>query len=200
MKKSEQTPKNKLRRILPWLLTILGIIGFFFAFVITVEKIAVLKDPNHIAPCTISPLISCNSVMKSWQAELFGFPNPLLGIAGFAIVVTVGMALFAGATFKRWFWLGLELGTVLGLVFIHWLFYQSVFVIEALCPYCMIVWAVTIPIFLYTTVYNIREGHLKAPQWLAKLLKFHLSILYLWYALIIGTILIKFWYYWSTLI
>jgi hypothetical protein len=40
-------------------------------------------------------------------------------------------------------------------VFVHWLIFQSAFVIGALCPYCMVVWAVTIPTFFYVTVHNL---------------------------------------------
>jgi hypothetical protein len=142
--------------------------------------------------------------MKTDQASVFGFPNMIMGLIGFSIVTTVGMALIAGAKFKRWFWLGLQAGTIFGVLFVHWLFYQSVYVIGALCPYCMVVWAVTIPIFLYTTFYNIRAGHIKIPEKLKKYSDFkqrhHGDILILWYLAIIALILNRFWYYWSSLI
>ena len=48
----------------------------------------------------------------------------------------------------RWYWAGLATGTALGVVFIHWLIFQSLYRIGALCPYCMVVWAVTIPLLV----------------------------------------------------
>ena len=45
-----------------------------------------------------------------------------------------------------------------GVVFVHWLIFQSLYVIGALCPYCMVVWAVTIPIFWYVTLHNLRSA------------------------------------------
>lgn len=142
--------------------------------------------------------------MQSPQAAAFGFPNPFLGLAGFSVIVTVGMALFAGASFKRWFWLGLEAGTLLGVAFIHWLFYQSVFVINALCPYCMVVWAVTIALFLYITLYNFQEGYISLPASLKRVVgvirRFHASVLLLWYLAILGAIVVRFWYFWKTLL
>ncbi len=192
------------KKIFPLLVTVLSAIGFIASFVLTLEKIELIKNPAYQAPCNINPLISCTSVMKTPQAEIFGFPNSLIGIAGFGIVLTVGMALLAGANFKSWFWLGLQSGTVFGIVFVHWLFFQSVYVIGALCPYCMVVWLVTIPIFLYTTLYNLKEGHITPPRALDGLVdiaqRYHASILVLWYLAIIGAILIHFWHYWSTLI
>ncbi|PRC62285.1 hypothetical protein C6A85_03910, partial [Mycobacterium sp. ITM-2017-0098] len=32
--------------------------------------------------------------------------------------------------------------------FVHWLIFQSLYRIGALCPYCMVVWAVTIPLLV----------------------------------------------------
>ena len=187
-----------------YLLIIGGIIGFAAAFILTTEKIELLKNTSYVPPCNINPIISCGSVMKTWQASVFGFPNSLLGIFGFAVVTTIGMALLAGATFKRWFWLGLEAGTLFGVLFIHWLFFQSVFVIGALCPFCMVVWSVTIPIFLYTTLYNLKAGNIKTPKTLkgfVKILqKYNRSVLLLWYLAIIVAIGFRFWYYWRTLI
>lgn len=55
-----------------------------------------------------------------------------------------GAALLAGARVRPWAWWGLLAGCVAGLVFVHWLIAQSVFVIGALCPYCMIAWVSTI--------------------------------------------------------
>jgi uncharacterized membrane protein len=193
-----------LERTFPWILSIGGIIGFIAAFILTVEKIELIINPNYIPTCNISPLISCGSVMNTWQASAFGFPNSLLGIAGFAIVATVGMALLAGAKFKKWFWIGLQLGTIFGIGFVTWLFVQSVYRIEALCPYCMVVWTVTIPIFWYTTLYNLRTGNIPTPARLKRLVAFlqrhQGDVLIVWYAVIIGLILNHFWYYWSTLI
>ena len=94
-------------RVLPWVLTAGGVLGLTAAFVLTVEKIALLKDPAYVPTCSVNPVLSCGSVMRTPQAGVFGFPNPLLGVAGFAVVTTVGVALLAGARFPRWLWLGL---------------------------------------------------------------------------------------------
>lgn len=208
MSKTSATSKSLFKRTLPQviglLLVIFGAIGFIAASDLSIEKVKLMKDPNYEPTCNISPLLSCGSVMITPQAEAFGFPNPFIGIAGFAIVLTVGMALLAGAQFKRWFWLGLQAGTVFGVSFVTWLQYQSIFSIGALCPWCMVVWAVTIPTFWYTLLYNLREGHIRVSGIWKQLAQFgqkhHLDVLIGWYAVIFIVILYKFWYYWSTLI
>lgn len=196
--------KRTLPQAIGILLVALGLIGFFASADLSIEKVALLQDPNYEPTCNISPILSCGSVMVTPQAAAFGFPNPFIGVAGFAIVSTVGMAILAGATFRRWFWLGLQAGATFGVLFVTWLQYQSIFAIGALCPWCMVVWTVTIPIFWYVLLYNLRGGHIRLPGMWQRFADFgqrhHLDVLIGWYALIIIVILYKFWYYWSTLL
>lgn len=193
-----------LDKLYPWILIVGGSIGLLASFVLTLEKIQLLIKPTYVASCNISPILSCTSIMKSTQAGLFGFPNPLIGIAGFAVVITIGVGMLAAARYKRWFMLGLQFGSLLGVVFVHWLFYESVFVIGALCAYCMVVWTVTIPIFLYTTLYNLRNDNIRYPKQCSKFVEFlqrqHFNILFVWYGILFATIVAKFWSYFKTLI
>lgn len=137
------------------LLLVAGLVGFAAAFVLTVEKFLLLTNPFYVPSCTVNATVSCGPVMSSPQAELFGFPNPLLGIAGFAVVAATGAALLAGGRLAGWYWAGLQVGISLAVMFVAWLISQSLFVIGALCPYCMIVWAVTLTAFWYVTLRNL---------------------------------------------
>jgi uncharacterized membrane protein len=200
--KKERT--TTLKRVLPYILLIGGTIGVLCAGILTIEKIDLLKHPNTPLNCDINPIVACGPVIDTPQASAFGLPNPIIGLVGFSIVATIGAALLAGATFKRWFWLGLQTGVIFGVCFVTWLQFQSIFRIGALCPFCMVVWAMTIPIFWYTTLYNLHEGHIKTPpgwkRFIAFLQRHHGDILLVWFAAIIGVILHHFWYYWQTLI
>ncbi|RKN50362.1 vitamin K epoxide reductase family protein [Micromonospora endolithica] len=192
-----------LSTVAAWVLTVGGGIGLLAAAVLTVEKINLLTRPGYVPTCSINPILSCGSVMTTPQAEAFGFPNPLIGIAGFAAVTTIGVILLARVRLPRWFWLGLQGGVTFGVVFVHWLIYQSVYVIGALCPYCMAVWAVTIPIFLYTTLSTLRANAHALPATVRAVTdgaaRYHSVILVAWYAVIVAAILHRFWDYWSTL-
>ena len=208
MAKKTSTPqkatKYTLKKVFPWLLIIGAALGIISAAALTIEKMELLKNPKAALVCDLNPIVACGAVINTPQASAFGFPNPIIGLVGFGVVITVGMALLAGAQFKRWFWLGLQAGTLFGAGFITWLQFQTIFRIGALCPFCMVVWAVTIPIFVYTTVNNLREGHLQFParlKWLANgIQKYPGEIVFTWYLIIIMVILDHFWYYWSTLI
>ena len=188
----------------PWLLLIGGAIGVIASAILTNEYIHLLKTPDYRPVCNLNPIFSCSSVTASHQAHAFGIPNELLGLPGYAIVAAIGAAMLAGAKFKRWFWQAVNVGTLFMIGFTTWLQFETLYRIGALCLFCMIVWVVSIPIFLYTSIYNLREGHTGLPpDWdriKAFVIRHHGDILLSWYLVIILLILKRFWYYWSTLI
>jgi uncharacterized membrane protein len=188
-------------KALPYILLIGGIIGYVCAFIIMFDKVRLLDNASYTPSCNLNPIISCGNVMQSKQANAFGFPNPFIGLGAFPVLAVVGGAIFAGARFKRWFWLGLNAGLVFAVGFVHWLFYQSVYHIQALCPWCMVVWVISITSFWYVTLYNIDQKHLRLPKkalpvytWIRR---HHLDLLVLWFLIILGLILKHFWYYYG---
>lgn len=188
---------------LAWLLLAGGLVGLAASLVLTVEKFAVLADPDHGPSCSINPILSCGSIMTSSQAEAFGFPNPLLGIVGFTIGTVIGVVLLAGAILPRWYWLGLQAGTTFGVVFVHWLAFQSLYRTGALCLYCMVVWAVTIPLFLYVTLHTLDVALSPARHRLRRALSiattFHTSLLTAWILTFVVAIALRFWDAWLLL-
>lgn len=143
-----------------WLLLVGGVAGFLAAFTLMVEKLNLLTDPTYVPSCTMDAVINCTDVMTSDQAGLFGFPNPLIGIAAFPVLIVLGALLLSGVRLPDWVWLGLQIGVVFGVVFVGWLISQAVYEIGALCPYCMVVWAVVIPLFWVVTAENLNNGAL----------------------------------------
>lgn len=161
-----ETAMPALRRSKPFglFLVLTGAVAWIASGILVLERLALYKNPDYVTSCDFNPWVSCGTVMKSAQASLLGFPNPFLGIVGFGIVITIGMALLAGARFARWYWLGLQAGISLALVFCIWLWSQALYSINALCLYCMVVWAMAIPLFMFTTARNIAHGAIPAPS------------------------------------
>lgn len=139
-------------------LIITGAVGWWGAMELITERVRLLLDPEYTLNCDINPLISCGNVMASWQASLLGFPNPLLGVAGLVAPIAVGVALLAGARFDRWFWWAFLTGVFGAYVFVHWLFDQAVYQIGALCPWCMLVWLMVIPMFWVLLLWSLKSG------------------------------------------
>ena len=82
--------------------------------------------------------------MLSRQAEVFGFPNSLIGVATFAMMLVIAVSFFFGVRFPKLFWQLVLSGTALAVIFCHWLAFQTTFIIGALCPYCMVAWFATL--------------------------------------------------------
>ncbi|MBO1268733.1 vitamin K epoxide reductase family protein [Arthrobacter cavernae] len=163
-------PRTVRDKPFAWLLLITGVIGWLASGTLVLEKLETLKDPGHITLCDVNPWVSCGAVMQTWQSSVFGFPNMFIGIVAFAVIITTAMGLLAGARFSRGYWLGLQAGVTLGFAFVAWLWFQALYVIHVLCPFCMVVWTMMIPLFVWVTIRNITHGVIKAPAGLAKLL------------------------------
>ncbi|RDG38708.1 vitamin K epoxide reductase family protein [Streptomyces corynorhini] len=180
------------------LLIITGAAGVLAAWVITIDKFKLLEDPNFTPGCSLNPVVSCGNIMKSAQASVFGFPNPMLGLVTYSVVVFVGVGLLAGARYRGWFWRGLHAGTLFGVGFCTWLQYQSLYSINSLCLWCCLAWVATIVMFWYVTSHNIRTGVLPAPSWLRRFLDEFTWLLPALHIGIIGMlILTRWWDFWT---
>ncbi|GAB3645019.1 vitamin K epoxide reductase family protein [Glycomyces tarimensis] len=180
-----------------------GLVGLAAAFDLTYERIASLIDPGHVISCDFNPVLSCGTVMNTEQASAFGFPNPVIGLIAFPFVLFMGVLVLARVELPRWISLVFNLGTLAGLGFVAWLIFQSVYRIGVLCPWCMAVWAAVLPIFWFTTVYNLRSGAIGVGEdWrgpVDELLRYHWVGLAVLYGVIVAIVGMGFWDYWSTL-
>lgn len=169
---------------LGWVLMVGGIIGLILSVIIMAEKLAILEDPGHITSCDFNAVLACGDVMRSGQANAFGIPNPLIGIAGFAAVAIIGAGILAGGRFRGWFWFGAQAGLTFAMMFCHWLAYQSMSVIRALCPYCMGVWTVSIIMFVLVTAWNVKTFSGSDSTFVNALYKYKWVIAIVWLLLI----------------
>ena len=140
------------------LLVITGLVGWLASGQLVLERLAVYADPNYVTSCDVNAFVSCGEVFKTWQAGLFGFPNPLIGIVAFSVIITTGAMLLAGATVSKWYWRALQVGVGLGMLFTIWLWSQALFAIGILCIYCMVAWAAMIVLTTFLTSRNILRG------------------------------------------
>ena len=181
------------------LLVITGAAGLLAAWVITIDKFKLLEDPGFVPGCSINPVVACGNIMKSEQASAFGFPNPMLGLATYPVIIGIGLALLAGARFRSWYWLGMNAGTLFGVGFCTWLQYQSLYNINSLCLWCCLAWVATIFMFCYVTKHNIEHRIIPAPNWLRNgLTEFHWLPPVLWVGIIGMLILTRWWDFWTS--
>ena len=130
------------------------------SFVLSVDAIDLAKDPGAQLACNINAAISCGTVGVSWQAHLLGFPNAFLGMVAEPVVITIAVASLARVKFPRGFMLAAQIVYTIGVAFAYWLFYEAMFVIGALCPWCLLITLSTTLVFSSLTHVNIRDNNL----------------------------------------
>lgn len=139
-------------------LILVGLAGLAASLALSIEKIEKLQNPLTILSCDVSVLVQCSANLESAQGHVFGPPNPFLGLIGFSLVLGVGAVLLAAPSIASWFWLAFNAGVTGATVFVIWLIGQSIFVLGTLCPWCLVVWLVTIPLFVFVTGRNAKAG------------------------------------------
>jgi uncharacterized membrane protein len=175
-----------------------GIAALAAAFVLTLEKFHLYENPDAILSCSFNLVLNCGQVMQTWQASVFGFPNMLIGLVAFPVVVTMALAGLAGVKFPRWWLIKANIGFFLGLIFAYWLFFSSVYVIQVLCPWCLIVTTATTLIFSSMLHYNLKENIFgfkkKLNDRIQRFLKggFHQMIVLAWIALMVVLVFLQF--------
>lgn len=117
-------------------------IALIASFVLSAETLELARNPGESLACDVNGILSCSSVMQSWQAEIVQFaglsyPNAFFGIAAESVFITVAVVGMCRVAVPRWFAACTWLGGLAALAYSYWLFYQSMFVINALCPWCL---------------------------------------------------------------
>jgi uncharacterized membrane protein len=137
-----------------------SILSLIASFVLSAEVLQLAKNPDAVLSCSVNIVLNCATVAQHPTNELLGFPNSFLGMMAEPVVITVAIAGLAGVAFPRRFMFAAQVGYTLGFIFAWYLFAISFFVIQALCPWCLLVTLTTTFVFFAITRYNIRENNL----------------------------------------
>lgn len=193
IKKKENENKRTFFVIL-----VFSTLALFASFMLAVDHFAILQNPSTKLNCSINVVLNCSTVMQTWQSSLFGFPNTILGLIAYSVLVTIAVIALSGVSLKKKFMVLTNVGALAGIIFSEWLAYESVYVIQVLCPYCLIVLFSTIFIFAAITHYNLRNNNFifkhstnkKIQSFLDK--EYDKLLVLIWVSIIIFVILSKF--------
>jgi uncharacterized membrane protein len=177
---------------------VFALIALTAAFVLSVEEIHIIKNPDAVLSCTFNLILDCSKVMQTWQASVFGFPNMFIGLMAYPVIVTIAILGLAGTQFPRLFLKLANIGFLLGTIFAYWLFFNSVYVIQILCPWCLVVTFSTTLILATMTHYNLRQNTFgfkkkangKIQVFLNK--DYHKVIVASWIVIMVALVIIKF--------
>ena len=175
-----------------------GVAALAAAFVLTLEKFHLYEDPNAVLSCSINVVLNCSTVMQTWQSHVFGFPNMLLGLMAFPVMITVAVLGLARVQLPRWFLIAANVGFLLAVIFAYWLFFQSIYAIQVLCPWCLIVTTSMTLVFSSMLHYNLKENtfHIKKKlnDRIQRFLNggYHQMLVLSWIALMVVLVFLKF--------
>jgi uncharacterized membrane protein len=136
------------------IIALLALIGAFIALYLTLYKIGVIGE----LACTVG---SCETVNTSRYARFLGLPVASWGLGAYLLLLVLSLAgvqeAHEGSPGITW-WLVLLSGW--GTLFSGWLTYLELFVIHAICIWCVTSAAIMTLIFLVSLLdlRNVRQG------------------------------------------
>lgn len=143
------------------LLIVVALVGLVASVELVLSEIRYYAEPNAHLICDINPLVGCSSSLVSEQAHLlFGIPNSVVGTAFYGGLLGLGLALLCGGRLPRLVWWGLSLAALVSAVFVVFFAHASITQFQALCPWCSLIWLVSVPFVVHTWARAAERGFL----------------------------------------
>ena len=140
-----------MKQYLPYMILGLILVGVYDAGYLTLEHYR-----DMIPPCGVNDIFAdCGRVLRSEYAVLFGVPLSLLGLVHYLVLFGISVFVIRFRKPLTTYWLLLQ--TKAGLLFSLYLVYLQLFVIHAICPYCMLSALVSTLIFILVHFHFYRE-------------------------------------------
>lgn len=163
----EPTPAQKeggAPRELSIIMLVAGFAGLIASLKLLMAEKQILVNPNGNLSCDVNPLIGCGKFLESsFNTLFFGISNATFGLAFYGGITAIGLVLVSGGRFGKWLWRAVDVAMLCATAWLIWFQYTAFFVERALCPYCLVVWFVTIPLIVHTLTRSGQAGHFPMP-------------------------------------
>jgi len=196
---SGDAANKKTERTIFIIILIAAIAALAAAFVLSLEKIHLLQNPDAVLSCSINVVLNCSTVMQSWQSHVFfDIPNMYIGLMAFPVIITVAVAALWGTRFPKKFLVTANIGVLLGTIFAYWLFFSSLYAIQVLCPWCLIVTTACTFMLAAFTHLNLKQNNFglkkNANEKVQKFLKagFHQLLIASWLVIMVVLVFVQF--------
>ncbi|MBT4850144.1 vitamin K epoxide reductase family protein [Candidatus Parcubacteria bacterium] len=141
LEKPSNPISSKLNKLV-YSFIVVALVGLLDAVFLTVK--------HYTGDISCSLITGCQEVLSSSYSVIFGIPTALLG-AGYYIVILLAALIYAeqkkGLMLKVLSYL-----PTLGFLFSLWLIYLMMFVIEALCQYCLLSAMTSTLLFIFSLI------------------------------------------------
>jgi uncharacterized membrane protein len=114
-----------------------GAIGLVASFLEVLEYQELLKNSHAILTCDLNSVFSCSSVLNAWQSKVFGFPNSMMCLVFFTLMLSTALVGLTGGVLARKFRLTMQAIALFFLCFALWFLWESTYQIRALCILCI---------------------------------------------------------------
>lgn len=131
------------RTALLWLIILLSFIGVADTWYLAYSALT-----DSALSCGINVIDGCNTVAQSEYSRLLGIPLGIYGVVFYVLTFIAAGILLVLPT--RLLFKGLFILSVIGLVFSLYFLSLQVFVIKALCIYCLVSIALSLLIFAFS--------------------------------------------------
>jgi uncharacterized membrane protein len=140
-----------MEKKLYWLSVALAVLGVLVSIYMTIYKLT-----SNNAMCLGSG--DCSTVNASKYSEVYGIPVAFVGVLGYAgILALLILETRAGRFFKNNSTLLIFGLAVTGFAFTLYLVYLEIFVIKALCPFCITSQITMTILFILTIIRLVRQ-------------------------------------------
>lgn len=112
----------------------LSIAGILLAIYLLWEQIT----QSSFRPCNLNSTINCDAIISGAVSKTLGLPTPLYGLIGYVVIAYA-------ALFKKKKVLLATAG--FGLVFCLWIAYQELFLLQVICPVCILCQLIMVSVF-----------------------------------------------------
>ena len=138
---------------------VLSVVAWGVSFMLYREYVGQLTNVEPSFSCDISPLVTCGPNLLSPAGNLLGFTNSILGMVLFLGPVFAAVsALASPGGMRAWYWRVFAIFVLGGYALVHVFAFRSIFEFGSLCPWCMLVWLMTIPLFWSVVAWTFRVG------------------------------------------
>jgi len=120
----------------------LAVVGLGVSIYLTIEHFT----RSTTLACPATGIVNCQKVTESAQSSFLGVPVALLGALYFTAMVAVTLPAAWHSTIPALGRLRLGLAGV-GVVFVLYLVYAELFILDAICLWCTVIHVITIAIF-----------------------------------------------------
>ena len=173
-------------------------VALLVSFILSADTLKMARNPGQKLNCDVNAVLSCsrwpNPAGGDREVRRIELPNAFFGIAAESVFVTIAVIGLAKVAVPRWFALCTWLGGLAALAYSYWLTTQSLFVINAMCPWCLVLMFSTTVQFMALShatvaVQDMPSGHAGLRKYYR--LNFDLMVDVVWIVALIVVILVK---------